>query len=74
MRKHFCKHKLHENIRVNNGERSENFKEWLLAIGEGKTKNKLEKENDLFKIPEEMMTKHNIVINLWNQTNPYMTK
>lgn len=58
---HFKRFRLHENMRVQNGHDSEHFKQWLLAIGEGKTYNKFEKENDLFELPSDMISEKNLI-------------
>lgn len=58
---YFKKHHLHENMRVKNDNNGTEFKRWLLTIGEGKTYNKFEKENDLFAIPAELLTENNII-------------
>lgn len=57
----FHKYKLQENMRIRNDDDNENFKKWLLTIGEGKTHNKFEKDNNLFPIPPELLTDNDIV-------------
>ena len=51
---------LNENIRVSDDDN--NFKEWLLNIGEGKRSNSYEEENELIHIPDEIMTKEEDII------------
>lgn len=48
-------------MRVRTGNNNDEFKRWLLDIGEGKYKNKFESENGLIPIPKEMLVKNDIV-------------
>ena len=56
----FIRMTLNENIRVSDDDN--NFKEWLLNIGEGKRSNSYEEENELIHIPDEIMTKEEDII------------
>ena len=51
---------LNENIQVSDDDN--NFKEWLLNIGEDKRSNSYEEENELIHIPDEIMTKEEDII------------
>ena len=50
----FIRMTLNENLRVPDDDN--NFKEWLLNIGEGKSSNSYEEENELIHIPDEITT------------------
>lgn len=66
--KDFRKYQLHENMRIRNDDENAEFKRWLLAIGEGKTYNKFEKENDLFEIPQNFLTDRDIVDEIYGNS------
>ena len=56
----FIRMTLNENLRVSDDDN--NFREWLLNIGEGKPSNSYEEENELIHIPDEIMTKEEDII------------
>ena len=51
---------LNDNLRVSDDDN--NFKKWLLSIGEGERSNSYEEENELIHIPDEIMTKEEDII------------
>lgn len=64
---YFRKYKLHENMRIKNDDNCEEFKKWLLTIGEGKSYSKFEKENELFAIPSDLLTEQDIVEEIYGK-------
>ena len=56
----FIRVTLNENLRESDDDN--NFKEWLLNIGEGKRSNSYQEENELIHIPDEIMTKEEDII------------
>lgn len=56
----FIRLTLNENIRVT--DEDNNFKQWLLNIGEGKRSSQYEIENELLEIPNDLITKEHDII------------